>query len=136
MARKRTSREKNEERINMTRKLVVTVFAISLSVFGCGSDDGDTKDGSADVIKLDVAPKLDTAVKTDTVAPSDTIVKIDGSSDGMKAEVSTDVPVMMDGSDAAKDGGAIDVPLGQDVPQDDTAVAPGADAGSDGGSAG
>jgi hypothetical protein len=115
--------------MNMTRKLVVTVFAISLSVLGCGSDDGDTKDGSADVVRLDVAPKLD------TVKPLDTVAK-DVSSDTVKTEVSSevkaDIPVTTDGSDASKDGG-IDVPTGVDVPaQDDTGPTSGSDAGDGG----
>lgn len=117
----------------MTRKLVVTVLAVSLSVLGCGSDDGDTKDSSVDAVKLtDTAPKLDTVPKLDTtksdlVSADRVEVKAEVSS-----EVNPDVPLIPDGG--TKDTGVADVPLNPDIPvQQDTGTVTGSDAG-DGGS--
>jgi hypothetical protein len=70
----------------MTRKLAVTVFAMSLTLVGCGSSSttkpdvgADTKITPADVaIKLDVVSPVDvTPVKLDVAAPTDVTLKQD-----------------------------------------------------------
>jgi hypothetical protein len=132
----------------MMRKLAISVFAISLSAFGCGSDSG-TKDSSVDVAavkdggKLDtvVATKSDTAPMTDAMAKDvggDTMVVVsDAGKDGVtvvpdsgKLDVAPklDVPPARDGGvDAPKDGSVVDAPM-PDAPAMD---AMGSDAGGD-----
>lgn len=113
----------------MTRKLVVTVFAMSLSLFGCGSDDGDTKDGSVDAVKLaDSAVKPADASK-DGAATADTKLNVDS-----KADVSSDSKPDV----AVTDGGVkpdgtvvVDAPT-SDIPVQTDTISVGSDAGDGG----
>jgi hypothetical protein len=69
----------------MMKKLAVTVFALSLAAFGCGSDSGEKKpDASPDV-------KKDTAPQTDLIQPDQAVP---GPEAG--AEVKTDIPIQVD----------------------------------------
>lgn len=132
----------------MTRKLVVPVLAISLAVFGCGSDSTGKKDAAA---KLDVAPaSVDTGAGSDVpatpadAAKKDVATKLDGvvvPVDGAKLDVvKLDVAAIVDGG-AGHDVAPIDRPITPDAgpdapaPTPDTAVdtgpAPGIDSGAD-----
>jgi hypothetical protein len=87
----------------MTRKLAVTVFAMSLALVGCGSSSTTKVDGGGPDTKpaqLDAAPKLDAAnLPTDTgiVTPSDA-----GAAD---AVVATDSGPVTDAVPPIADGG-------------------------------
>ena len=63
----------------MMRKLAVTVFALSLAAFGCGSDSGnqnnDLGGGSTDGAAKDTAPAVDVA-QTDAPIGVDTSVDV------------------------------------------------------------
>jgi hypothetical protein len=55
----------------MMRKLAVTVFAMSLTLVGCGSSSTSKKDAGPDAqTSVDVAPKLDTVATPDTFRPT------------------------------------------------------------------
>lgn len=64
----------------MMKKLAVTVFALSLTALGCGSDDGGKKDA---------APKLDTLPGAEV--QTDTPIRTDGPLTG--PEVQADKPI-------------------------------------------
>jgi hypothetical protein len=121
----------------MMKKLVVTVFAVSLAALGCGSDDGTPakKDAGPDtgkdaITKNDVAPKLDQTIQPGPEVGRDTqpdqAVQVDqGSLDmgtmdvGSLDQGTIDVQAI-DGAGADKpimpaDGGAMD---GQPKPMD------------------
>ena len=116
----------------MMKKLVVTVFVVSLAALGCGSDDGTPakKDAGPDtgkdaITKNDVAPKLDQTIQPGPEVGRDTqpdqAVQVDqGSLDmgtmdvGSLDQGAIDVQAI-DGVGADKpitppDGGAIDGP--------------------------
>jgi hypothetical protein len=121
----------------MMKKLVVTVFVVSLAALGCGSDDGTPakKDAGPDmgkdaITKNDVAPKLDQTIQPGPEVGRDTqpdqAVQVDqGSLDMGTMDVgSLDQGTMdvqaIDGAGADKpitppDGGAMD---GQPKPMD------------------
>ena len=113
----------------MTRKLVVTVFAMSLSLFGCGSDDGDTKDGAADAVKL-----ADSAIKT-ADASKDGVVTADTKLDvNQTAEVSSDSKpdvAITDGGVKTDGTVVVDAPT-SDVPVQTDTIPVGSDAGDGG----
>jgi hypothetical protein len=88
----------------MTRKLAVTVFAMSLTLVGCGSSSTTKPDVGADtkITPADVAPKLDvvspadvTPVKLDVAVPTDVTVKLDAT------------PDITPTSDVAKEAGSV-----------------------------
>jgi hypothetical protein len=61
----------------MMRKLAVTVFAMSLTLAGCGSSSSSKKDAAADgstdsIVKTDTISGQDTKPNTDVVVPADT----------------------------------------------------------------
>ena len=125
----------------MTRKLAVSVFAISLAVIGCGSDDGTpTKNdaGPDAVVKLDTS-SADVLVKLDVnkldVSASDVAASDASGSDaistpsdsGADVIATPDVVVTPDavpGADAVVDAPSSDVPVNTDGPMT-------ADSGSD-----
>jgi hypothetical protein len=72
----------------MMKKLAVTVFALSLAAFGCGSDSGEKKPDSGTDAKIDMAPKTDVN-QPDQPIPS-------GPEAG--AEVKLDLPIPVDQS--------------------------------------
>jgi hypothetical protein len=70
----------------MMKKLAVTVFALSLAAFGCGSDSGEKKPDASPDGKLDTQPKLDVNQPDQPVTP--------GPEAG--AEVKSDIPIQVD----------------------------------------
>ncbi len=68
----------------MMKKLAVTVFALSFTALGCGSDDGGKKDA---------APKLDTPAGLEVQAQPD-VAKMDTPLPG--PEVQADKPINLD----------------------------------------
>jgi hypothetical protein len=70
----------------MMKKLAVTLFALSLAAFGCGSDSGEKKpDTGVDAPKTDTQPKLDGQPDQPPLP---------GPEAG--AEVKTDIPIQVD----------------------------------------
>jgi uncharacterized lipoprotein NlpE involved in copper resistance len=111
----------------MMRKLAVTVFAMSLTLVGCGSSSTSKKDAGPDAqTTTDVGAKLDVVVATpDTLPPTTDVVvltdgkTVDGATDvsitpdtAPKTDVSGDVtPITTD----ARDGSVTDVQAGDTV---------------------
>ena len=136
----------------MMKKLGVTVFAISLTAFGCGSDDGGKKDAA----RPDGPPGAEVQVQPDSPIQTDLPVGPEVQADQPitpdsrpSAEVQpvVDVQPGETGMDAGEsidmqpevDGGTSDAPMGMDGGTPDiqpTEAGPAIDAGVDAGSVG
>jgi len=73
----------------MMRKLAVTVFAMSLTLVGCGSSSTSKKDAAGDAAG-------DVGAQKDTISASDTIAPDTGTTDGKVADVAADISVTGD----------------------------------------
>ena len=91
----------------MMKKLVVTVFALSLTALGCGSDDGGKKDA---------APKMDTLPGVEVQAPiPDAPWGPEVQAPGVEAGQPDTKPAIDQAVDQAS---PTDVPMDQAVPMD------------------
>ena len=97
----------NPRREAMMKKLVVTVFALSLTALGCGSDDGGKKDA---------APKMDTLPGVEVQAPiPDAPWGPEVQAPGVEAGQPDTKPAIDQAVDQAS---PTDVPMDQAVPMD------------------
>lgn len=100
----------------MMKKLAVAVFALSLSAFGCGSDDGGKNDAAP---KLDGLPGVEVLPQTDTPLQNDAPQKFDVTPDSTKLDVAIDQGAKLDTAPvdtAAVDTATIDQAQGIDGP--------------------
>jgi hypothetical protein len=93
----------------MMRKLAVTVFAMSLTLVGCGSSSTSKKDAAGDaagdtIVQKDTSPK-DTTVTSETGTPEDAKVAdaaadtVVPPGDALQADVAVDVAPLTDARD-------------------------------------
>jgi hypothetical protein len=114
----------------MMKKLVVTVFAVSLAALGCGSDDGTPNKDSGP--KLDGLPGLEVQVNGPEVQVNGPEVQVSGPEVGAP-DKAPDVNVPIDGTTVV-DGGAPDQPIviidGGDIDAPVTEAGPTVDTGA------